>query len=366
MKECSGNRGQVFPIWLFGILMVLLGAFYTIDYGNILWWQIRAQNAADNAAQAAATTQAQDFNRINLTLYTMTIEEFRIRGIIEAVYNVANKQGGCQLKASTSTFANECFDDYKTLTIAYLRAENRYSRDVQLLSEESNNMDIGTQQYDMTGILSRLWSSCGGGIGFDCAFYYTMPNSGTIARTGLGSSYVGKDAYNVNFGTVIPGTDTGAAAVNPNLFAPLKFQVAVCRNVTPLIQGFWNFRFPTISVMASGAATPVAVTSEWMEPGVVKNPINGLPFQATEYPIGSQYPDVTSSSYDSLGGNVDWYAVEYGAVRSVSTGSGYTTNGAQNGLEVMTNWWSTQPVHPFVTGISSSSISCHDSADASM
>ena len=61
MLNAHAQRGQTFPVWVFGTLTVLTLLGFSVNYGNSLYWQLRAQNAADAAAQGAHAAQLHDY-----------------------------------------------------------------------------------------------------------------------------------------------------------------------------------------------------------------------------------------------------------------------------------------------------------------
>ena len=69
-------------------------ALFVVNYANVMKWQIRAQNAANTAAEAAVVASAEGFNELELTMYTTTIAENRLRYLNQALMN--NLEGvGC-------------------------------------------------------------------------------------------------------------------------------------------------------------------------------------------------------------------------------------------------------------------------------
>ncbi len=112
------ERGQVFPVWTLAVLSALALTLFVINYANVMKWQIRAQNAADTAAESAAVASAEGFNQLELLFYTTSVAELRLRYLNQAILN--NLQGlGC-----TTTTA--CESDYNALVAELHNAIQTY------------------------------------------------------------------------------------------------------------------------------------------------------------------------------------------------------------------------------------------------
>src|SRR5580704_7977838 len=84
LRRIHRQRGQTLPVWAFGILTVLTLIAFAISYGSMVLWQIRAQNAADAAAQGLLSVQATQWNETTALLTAAAVEEYRIRAIMQA------------------------------------------------------------------------------------------------------------------------------------------------------------------------------------------------------------------------------------------------------------------------------------------
>ncbi len=93
------QRGQVLPVWAMGIVAMLIVTMAVVRYSDMVRWQVRAQNAADAAAQAIVALQTQQFNEMEMTLYAADVEEYRIRNILYALELTAYGNGGCRSTA---------------------------------------------------------------------------------------------------------------------------------------------------------------------------------------------------------------------------------------------------------------------------
>ena len=83
------SRGQTLPIWALGIAAALVLAFAALQYGEVLRWQVRAQNAADAAATAALSVQTQTWNQQLALVYAAAVEEWRIRNLLTGMQAAA-------------------------------------------------------------------------------------------------------------------------------------------------------------------------------------------------------------------------------------------------------------------------------------
>ncbi|MBV9270737.1 MAG: hypothetical protein JO165_06560, partial [Candidatus Eremiobacteraeota bacterium] len=89
------ERGQTLPVWTFGTLTLLVMAAMMLAYGTNLRYQIEAQNAADAAAQGMLSIQTSQLNQTTAALHSATVEEYRIRYILNDLEQVSQGNGGC-------------------------------------------------------------------------------------------------------------------------------------------------------------------------------------------------------------------------------------------------------------------------------
>src|ERR1700676_5128615 len=123
------SRGQTLPIWSMGIACALALAFASMQYGDVLRWQVRAQNAADAAAVATLSVQTQTWNQQLALVYAAAVEEWRIRSLLTAMQAAAYNDPGCA--------ATPCATAFDTLKKEYMKAVTRYTNDVQLVNRTS-------------------------------------------------------------------------------------------------------------------------------------------------------------------------------------------------------------------------------------
>ncbi len=103
----NAQRGQTFPVWAMGSLSLLVLVACVVNYGNMLVWQFRAQNAADAAARGMLSAQTSQWNQTMSLLHAAAVEEYRIRYILRDLDEVANNEGGCVPHPPTSNDPKE-------------------------------------------------------------------------------------------------------------------------------------------------------------------------------------------------------------------------------------------------------------------
>lgn len=342
MQRGDGQRGQTLPVWAFGSLSILLLLFYMLDYANAIRWQMRAQNAADAAAAGALSIQASQWNEMLMNLHASAVEEFRLRRTLDGMLLVLNGKGGCtnsQQAYPAGTGQTDCAKVYENLRANFMASLQRYGNDVaqqqavqpmsqtQLLNEMQNLI----AQYQANGCKS------GSNSGGDCAFSYTL--TGSQLRNDSYLEDVEEDA-----GIIIVGGGTSGAPKAD--LTPEKVEVVACANVKPLIPAFFYLNAGTFRAVGRSAATTIQVTQEWMDPGHYTNPLTGKLFQPTEYPDAAG--SLASSPFGSA--NYDWYSTEFGgnSAQAFPVGEKYVETDGNDEFEVMTGWWASIPMHPFM------------------
>jgi hypothetical protein len=327
MASRHRERGQVLPVWCLGIVAMLIMVLLGLRYADIVRWQIRAQNAADAAAQAVLALQTQQFNEMNSVLYASAVEEYRIRTVLYGMELAAYGNGGC-------SFDNSCAARYFALHEAYLKATARYREEVVLLNRVTANMDETTMQSDAAALVTHLGTACGKPGGGDCAFSYKLLHIGPRKPVYT----VVKDArafVTPSYGDYM----NTAASVNGSLM-PDRTEIAVCADVPSPIPAFLNFHPKPFRVIARAAATSVMVEQDWFQPGQLNNPWTGKRFQPWETWSGSQ-------SNDGL--NVDWYITDFGGngSRAYPDFNGYRFGIDENEFSAFTGWWNSVPIRPY-------------------
>jgi hypothetical protein len=347
----ENQRGQTLPLWAFGTMTVLVMLAYALAYGTMVQWHIRAQNAADAAAQGLLTAQTSQWNQTIMTLHAAAIEEYRLRYIIKDLVQVMRGAGGCD----NSGTASDCGVMYGQLRQAYLDSLQRYSTDITLLAR-INNPTFTDDESAISGALSLYQTNCGSVNGGDCAFDYTlMQPVGNRANTYLENVYADCCGFTVGGGTSSdPKQD----------LQPMEIEVVACAQVPWPIPSLFNFTPPTYNVVGRAAATPIMVTQEFMYVGSVVNPdsATNAVFQPSEFPeTGYGSAAITASNDQNYridyGGNPD-DVYNNGNPASSNGVAAFTYQASNMGLEVADGFWGSMAIQPFEGNISSGSFTC--------
>lgn len=324
------QRGQVLPVWAMGIMAMLIVTMAVVRYSDMVRWQVRAQNAADAAAQAIVALQTQQFNEMGMVLYAADVEEFRIRNILYALELTAYGNGGCAID-------NSCKTRYAALEVQYLKAVARYNNEVIMLDRIAGNMDFTTMQSDASALLTDLASPtlCGKQGGGDCAFGYSL-----VSFTGRQPVYGVQMDARAFIKPSLGGHMTPAGTLNPSL-DPAQVEVAVCADVPSPVPAFFSFQPAPHRVIARAAATAVMMEQDWFQPGSLINPWTSAFYQPTETPSGS-------TSNDGTGDAKDWYAVAFAGNGSIAnqTQNGYTFGIYNSEFTAYLGWWNAVPIRP--------------------
>jgi len=355
-------RGQVLPLWIVAILTTFALMFLAINYGNTLRWQMRAQNAADAAAQAIMAIQTQHFNEMTAMLYAGNVEEFRARLLLDGMLNSLNGAGGCtgwptaKQKAQTAflTGAGTCDQVFADLLPAFEESVVRYGNDVQQLNNVAVLTTYTNWKADSTSMITHLDSSTHCNTistttvvtdGGDCVFQYTL--NGVAYRTGLNA--LEADAYNVVFPALGDTLANNAETENSNLFDPGMVDVIVCAKVPPLIPLFGALQAKTHYVIGRAGATAVLAENDWLQPGVILDPARSGSIQF------QPYENYAPADAPASGLGYDWYGVAFDGnawFTGTSTTSGGVTypdfgsNVSGNELDAYAGWWSSIPYDP--------------------
>lgn len=336
----NGQRGQVLPLWLFGALALTVVMFFVLSYANVVRWQIRAQNAADAAAQSIMTLQAQQFNQMEIMLYTSGVEEYRVRRLLDAILLASHDQGGCPDDAT-------CESIYQALRTQFLISTQRYTNDVIMTQRVTASMNFDTLQSDSAALLGRLTTGapCTNGTGLDCTFTYQIVD---FSQRTAGLETVAMDGL----GYLVPSFDheTAAAVVNPQLFEPVRVEIGVCAKIPSLFPSFLGYNPQPYYAIGRAAATSVMVEQDWMQPGQIINPINGAAFQPDEQYVTPQTADYDWYGVD-FGGNIDQAYPGYNVYAFAVTSDEYS---AQFG------WWNSIPIPPYTGQQTQSALGCGD------
>jgi hypothetical protein len=327
------QRGQTLPVWAFGTLTVLLLLAFSLSYGNMLRWQLRAQNAADSAARGLLSIQATQWNEMESTLQASAVEEYRIRAILQAMLLTVHGNGGCM---PVGLGPASCDQIYASERAQYLNSVARYTNDVTIL-HRLVQPTFANQVSAVQNALAIYQKNCGLPNGGDCAFDYTLVAAQPRADKYLEDVWADCCDFTVGGGTV----------ANPALtsnFWPMEIEVVACAKVPSLFPAFFSFNAPTYDAIGRAAATTLMATQEFMYPGTIVNPQTGQPFQPVEHP-----ESFTNSNVLAGGPNPDlWYQVDFGGNPATSNGKAtFTYNPGNTGLMTAVGWWSSIPINPF-------------------
>jgi hypothetical protein len=280
------------PFWVIGVLIVLSMMFFLANYANAIAWQVRAQNAADGAASAILSVQANVYNEYSTILYATAVDEYRIRTLNQAILNTIYGDG-CTAS---------CDSDYATLVAEYNNAVSSYTDDIHLL-DQANNMTQAGQSTDQAKALSLIQSSnwCASANDYACQFgFKVLDASSTTASNGNGSS--------------------GSIAAGDN-----ETDLVACKNVSYFGAGLLGLaNAATYQVLGRAAAAVVPAYTENFTPSAT-NPQTGQPFQPTETQWALDAPSnpALQVNFSGLTVNLNWY--EAGAIRPYTTSVGTLT-----------------------------------------
>jgi hypothetical protein len=342
-------------MWIAAVLSAFAFMFMIVNYGNTLRWQMRAQNAADAAAQAVMAIQTQHFNEITAMLYASNVEEFRIRLLLDGMLNALNGGGGCgSLPASQKasgqplfgTGTNSCDQVFANLLPYYEESVQRYTNDLYQLNNVATLTTFTNWQSDSAAMVAHLDSSTNCNTtttttvvndGGDCAFKYTL--NGIATRGNLSTDAA--DAYKFSVHASLPEDE------NANLFDPGMVDIVTCAKVPPIIALFGALNAKPHYVIGRAGATGVITEEDWFQPGTLVDPVRGsIAFQPNE----NYTPADSTLGYD-------WYGVSFGGTawstvavpdpyHSGVLDYSYSENSAGPGLDVFASWWGAMPYDP--------------------
>jgi hypothetical protein len=326
------ERGQTLPIWTFSVLTALTLMFFSLNYANVIRWQVRAQNAADAAATAALTVQATEWNKITSILYASDVEEWRMRHLMQGMIDASNGNGGCNKSGGS------CLAIYTALRTQYIKAVNRYTTEVQMLQSLAPNGQT-SQSADATKIVQDLKASCTSSLPVaDCSFSYHIINYSYRVTT----EQAGKDAFYYQLGGFTSPQDTTPVVD----WEPAQIEISTCATVQPIVTfSVFGLAPQATRVIGRAAATNVTETAEWFVPGVIQNPANNN----ADFQVAENY-DTTDDTFAGSASPRDWYETNYPAINYTAYPSVNNYNGiVTEDFGIMAVWWSAIPELPFTT-----------------
>jgi hypothetical protein len=328
----SHSRGQTLPIWALGIAGALVLALAAMQYGEVLRWQVRAQNAADAAAAAALSVQTQTWNQQLALVYAAGVEEWRIKSLINGMQAAAYGDPGC---------APTCDQTFTKLRNEYMRAVARYTADVQLVHRASQYTQAQAQN-DARALVTQLQEKCGQANGGDCAFAYNVVR--VQPRPGANDVEQDGGAWVIN--------NPGVPARVKLDYTPVQIEIVACAKAAPVVPAFLGFQPPAFTAVGRAAATSAMVTQEWTQPGYLTDPRTGKKFQPVE---------IYDPSTRATGPNGwNWFNIAFGGNAAIafpgSNGYGMRVNNPE--FSAVTGWWNTVPMKPFAGTLDPGSFQC--------
>jgi hypothetical protein len=196
------------PFWALSILLALGLALFVMNYTNTVRWHIRAQNAADSAALTTISADANVSNQQTLAEYTLAVDEFRLRSIVNSMVNAANSVGGCEPENDDT--GTDCDNAYDQEPEAYDKALGEYQNELNYAESLRSAAPprpmsmptgaAGTPQplpsapansaapaaFSLAASNTNCWDTGTGRAIFDCSFSYSA--NPDLAQTGIGSA----------------------------------------------------------------------------------------------------------------------------------------------------------------------------------
>ncbi len=349
-----GQRGQTLPIWTFGTLTTLALLAFSVNYGNSLYWQLRAQNAADAAAQGALSIQATHWNALLSDLHAAAVEEYRLRFLLRDLAVVSSSNAAADTGCTTGSGPTSCQTIYQNLSQQFTAAANRYTSDVKLI----DSLDTPTYASDVAAVkqtVANFQTNCASTSGGDCAFSYSVvnPQPRTLAL---------HDVFSDCCGSTVGGGSTSPAALNQNL-VPLQIEVIACATVKPLFPTILSWSAsPNFIAIGRAAATTIMATQEFMESGGIVNPLSSKPFQPAEFPESSGDTPLFSNNDPNLridfGGNIDAPYGNNGNPQTSSPNGSFGGTLGNQAMDTYVGWWTTVSIPPYSGTLTEAQYTC--------
>jgi Flp pilus assembly protein TadG len=251
-----GERGQTLPVWTLGLATMFALMFFIVNYGNMVRWHVRAQNAADSAASAGIATDANMNNEVNMLVYAATVDEVRIRYLLQAMSNLAYDPAACSGQAACDTALAK-------LSAAYTVAVANYTAvTVQMHTIDSiSGGGLANSPATAAGLVATHCTV------LDCLFTYT---------TSIDSAHEIVD-------------------------------VVACKNVATLFPKILGLGTANTFKAVGHSAATLALIPETFAPGS-NNPSTGLPYQPNESPVGVNTSADLAVNYSTLSMGLTWFS----------------------------------------------------------
>lgn len=287
------ERGQTIPFWAFATLGMLALALTVLNYGSQLYWNVRAQNAADSAAAASVAVQTNIWNEESTILYATAVDEYRLRSLNQAVLNTLNQNGGCI--TSSTTASNSCNQMFIVLKAAYNQAQQNFQKDVALLAQADQFTQGG--QNAQANDAKQVVGTCSNGNG---------NGGGGGNGNGNGNVKGTSNAIDPAFCyTIVIGND-GSNPLQPHTAA-----VIACRNVSYVGRSLINLTASTFQGVASSASAISTASSQAATVSAFQNPVEVSWYGKTPtlppLPANAAIDKPYDVNFSNLTVNVNWY-----------------------------------------------------------
>ncbi|MFN2448173.1 MAG: hypothetical protein ABR508_00060 [Candidatus Baltobacteraceae bacterium] len=278
----ESQRGQTMPFWVIGVLITLSALFFLSNYANAVLWQFRAQTTADSAASGILSVQANTYNEYNVMFYAVTVDEYRLRAINQAMLDLLYGAGGCDMSGM------KCNADYVELQSEYSAALQAYTDGIHLL-DQANNFSQAGQTTDQSKALSLLQNGgwCASPSDYACQFKITS------LATNASSGALSGGGYNA-------------------------IDLIACKKI-----GYWGSALLNLGnagsykLVGRAAAAIVPASTEAFKPGSATNPSTGSVYQPTEYWSDDRADSAYAVDFSGLNVNLNWYIA--GAIHPFAT-----------------------------------------------
>jgi Putative Flp pilus-assembly TadE/G-like len=269
------ERGQTIPFWTFAAVAMLAMLLTVWNYGAQVYWNVRAQSAADSAAASGLAIQANIWNEESTILYAAAVDEYRLRALNQGMLNTLNQNGDCLVTPGT---ALSCSAIYSILLSAYNVAVDNYGADVQLLAQADQFTKGGQGKHK------------------------------DDAQTLLGSCTNGKSSGPTTNAVDPAFCYTVVGGISSNPLVPNTIAVTACRNVPyfgSVIAGVAGGSFQAVASSASALSTG---NSQSATVGTYQGPLEKVWYGQTPVLTGTnaqlQMYDV---DFSNVTVNVNWY-----------------------------------------------------------
>lgn len=281
------ERGQTIPFWTFATIAMLALVLAVTNYGTQVYWNVRAQNAADSAVATSVAVQANIWNEESTILYSAAVAEYRLRALNQGILNALNQNGGCD--AVTLGGPLSCDTIFNILMPAFQQANADFQKNVQLLSQ-ANQFTQGGQNAQRKDAQSILPSCTGNG-------------NGGNGNNGNGNGGTPTNAVDPAFCyTVVIGND-GSNPLQQHTAA-----VIACRTVPYIAAPIVNLASPSFKAIATSGGAVATANAETVNVATYQPAIETQWYgQTPTLPGASAATKPYDVEFTNLTVNVNWY-----------------------------------------------------------